>query len=133
MYRIVRELGHGGMGLVYLAERSDGKFDQTVALKLLKREMNSVTLRRSFEREAEILASSDHPNIARMLDTGVTEDDIPYIVMEFVKGLPIDLYCSINQVTLEERETCFGKFAKPLILPTVILSSTEISSPRTFW
>ena len=71
-YKIVRELGYGGMGAVYLAERADGKFEQKVALKLLKREMNTVALRRRFQQEREILASLEHPNIARLLDAGAT-------------------------------------------------------------
>lgn len=106
-YRAVRELGRGGMGAVYLAERIDGKFEQTVALKLLKREMNTSELRRHFELEREILASLQHPNIARLLDAGTTEDRIPYFAMEYVDGVPIDDYASSHQLDLTARLELF--------------------------
>lgn len=106
-YRLLRELGHGGMGAVYLAKRDDGKFEQKVALKLLKREMNTGSLRRYFEQEREILASLDHPNIARLLDAGTTDDEIPFIAMEYVDGIPIDEYCMSNGVALRERLELF--------------------------
>jgi eukaryotic-like serine/threonine-protein kinase len=109
VYKIVGELGQGGMGAVYLAERSDGKFKQKVALKLLKREMNTVALRRRFQQEREILASLEHPNIARLLDAGTTGDKIPFLAMEYVEGLPIDDYCSINNLDLNSRLDLFRK------------------------
>lgn len=107
VYRIVREIGYGGMGAVYLAERSDGKFAQQVALKLLKREMNTADLRRRFEREREILATLDHPNITRLLDAGTTDDGIPFLAMEYVEGLPIDSYCNKHQLDLNQRLNLF--------------------------
>lgn len=106
-YRIIRELGHGGMGAVYLAERTDGKFTQRVALKLLKREMNTSALRRHFEQEREILASLEHPNIARLLDAGTTDDRVPFIAMEYVDGLPIGEYCVANNLGLDARLELF--------------------------
>ena len=108
-YKIIGEIGHGGMGAVYLAERADGKFSQRVALKLLKREMNTSAIRRRFRREREILASLDHPNIARLLDAGTTADKIPFLAMEYVDGLPIDEYCERNELGLEERLELFRK------------------------
>ena len=108
-YKVIGELGHGGMGAVYLAERADGKFIQRVALKLLKREMNTGAIRRRFRREREILASLDHPNIARLLDAGTTNDKIPFLAMEYVEGLPIDEYCDRNELGLEERLELFRK------------------------
>ncbi len=108
-YRTVSELGQGGMGSVFLAERIDGKFSQRVALKLLKREMNTASLRRRFEMEREILSRLEHPNIARLLDAGTTEDHIPYIAMEYVDGLPIDVYCAKVQAGLSERLQLFNK------------------------
>jgi len=106
-YRLIRELGHGGMGAVYLAERIDGKFQQKVALKLLKREMNTTALRRHFEQEREILASLEHPNIARLLDAGTSDDKIPFIAMEYVDGLPIDEYCTKHGLDLNARLELF--------------------------
>ncbi len=106
-YKVVRELGYGGMGAVYLAERADGKFEQRVALKLLKREMNTAALRRRFQQEREILASLEHPNIARLLDAGTTEDKIPYIAMEYVEGSPIDDYCNKYNLNLVQRLQLF--------------------------
>ncbi len=107
VYRVIRELGYGGMGAVYLAERTDGKFSQRVALKLLKREMNTAALRRRFQQEREILASLEHPNIARLLDAGTTGDKIPYIAMEYVEGLAIDDYCNKYRLDLNQRLDLF--------------------------
>ena len=113
-YRIVSELGHGGMGAVYLAERVDGKFEQKVALKLLKREMNTSALRRHFEQEREILATLQHPNIARLLDAGTTDDHVPYIAMEYVDGLPIDDYCTMHGLDLNSRLELFIAVCGPV-------------------
>ena len=109
IYEIVREIGYGGMGAVYLATRADGKFSQRVALKLLKREMNTASLRRRFRQEQEILASLEHPNIARLLDAGTTGDKVPFIAMEYVEGLPIDDYCSKYGLDLPNRLDLFRK------------------------
>ena len=107
VYTIVRELGYGGMGAVYLAERNDGKFEQKVALKLLKREMNTSALRNRFRQEREILASLEHPNIARLLDAGTTDDNIPFLAMEYVEGVPIDDYCNRRNLDLTARLDLF--------------------------
>ncbi|MBK6749265.1 MAG: protein kinase [Acidobacteria bacterium] len=108
-YKVIGELGNGGMGAVYLGERTDGKFTQRVALKLLRREMNTGAIRRRFRREREILASLDHTNIARLLDAGTTSDKIPFLAMEYVDGLPIDEYCDRNELGLEARLDLFRK------------------------
>jgi non-specific serine/threonine protein kinase/serine/threonine-protein kinase len=108
-YRITGELGYGGMGAVFLAERADGKFEQKVALKLLKREMNTSALRRRFQHEQEILASLEHPNIARLLDAGTTDDRIPFLAMEYVEGVPIDEFCRVQNLDLDERLDLFRK------------------------
>ena len=108
-YEIVREIGYGGMGTVYLAERADGKFEQRVALKILRREMNTAALRRRFQQEREILASLEHPNIARLLDAGTTDDKIPFIAMEYIEGLPIDNYCDKYDLGIDERLDLFRK------------------------
>lgn len=107
VYTIQSELGFGGMGAVYLAERNDGKFDQKVALKFLKREINTSALRRRFKQEREILGSLEHPNIARLIDAGTTDDKIPYFAMEYVEGLPIDEYCRKNKLNLNQRLDLF--------------------------
>jgi hypothetical protein len=100
-YRLLRLLGAGGMGAVYLAERSDGAFSKHVAIKLLSAAF--LQSRARFHREREFLAQLEHPNIARLLDAGTTADDVPYLVMEFVEGVPIDRYCSERDRSLDER------------------------------
>ncbi len=107
-YEIVRLLDRGGMGSVYLAKRED--FDQQVALKLLRRGLDlDESLVRRFHNERQILAHLDHPNIAKLLDGGTTEDRLPYFVMELVDGVPIDRYCEQNELSLAERLALFRK------------------------
>ncbi len=102
---IKEELGRGGMGTVYRAERDDGSFAQTVAVKLIRSELASEDLRRRFDSERRILASLDHPNVARLLDAGTTADGAPYLVLEYVAGEPIDRYCDAQAMTIEQRLT----------------------------
>jgi serine/threonine protein kinase len=109
IYEIVSELGCGGMGAVYLATRADGKFEQRVAIKMLKREFNTEKTRRTFKREKEILATLAHPNIATLLDAGTTPDGIPYLVMEYVGGEPIDEFCRSRKLSLHARLKLFNK------------------------
>ncbi|MEO1086820.1 MAG: serine/threonine-protein kinase, partial [Acidobacteriota bacterium] len=92
-YRIVRRLGEGGMGTVFLAERADGSFDLQVAVKVLRHGTEGRRAIAQFERERQILAGLDHPRIARLLDGGATESGLPYVVMEYVEGEPIDRAC----------------------------------------
>ena len=108
-YTIESEIGLGGMGAVYLARRTDGKFNQLVALKLLRREYSIGQTREAFQREIEIQSSLDHTNIARILDTGTTDDGIPYFAMEFVAGEPIDEYCFSRNLSLRERLKLFNR------------------------
>lgn len=108
-YKIKKELGLGGMGAVYLAERCDGKFEQKVALKMLKRELNVKRIRHNFERERDILARLEHPNIARLLDAGTTDDGVPFLAMEYVEGSPIDRYCENKDLYLNARLKLFQK------------------------
>src|SRR5713226_3949372 len=112
-YRIVRELGRGGMGAVYLAERTEEDVRQLVALKLLKRELNTADIRRRFQHERRILAGLEHPQITRLLDVGSTSDGVPFFVMEYVDGVPIDEYCRRRELRTEEilqlfRTVCDG-------------------------
>lgn len=102
-YRILRELGRGGMGVVYLAERADQAFDKKVALKVLRwGRLTSEAVAR-FRQERQILADLAHPNIARLLDGGTTTDGTPYLVMEYVEGIPIDVWCRQQQLPLAAR------------------------------
>ncbi len=108
-YKIVREIGRGGMGAVYLAVRADDEFQKRVAIKLIKRGMDTDFVIRRFRHERQILASLDHPNVARLLDGGTTEDGLPYFVMEFVEGRPIDKYCDTQRLSITERLRLFLK------------------------
>ena len=106
-YRIVRELGRGGMGRVFLAERADAQFQMRVAIKLIQRWMDSDAVLQRFRHERQILAGLDHPNIARLLDGGTTADGVPYFVMEYVDGVPIDQYCRDHKLTIDARLELF--------------------------
>jgi eukaryotic-like serine/threonine-protein kinase len=107
-YRILREIGAGGMGTVYLAERT-GEFRQEVALKLLPRGMDTRKVVSRFRYERQILAGLRHPNIASLLDGGSTEDGRPYFVMEYVEGTPIDTYCRQHGLPVQARLELFRK------------------------
>jgi tetratricopeptide (TPR) repeat protein len=91
-YRLMHELGQGGMGVVYLAQRDD-QFHQRVAVKIVRHGVDTPETMERFLAERQILASLSHPNISRLLDGGVTEDGRPYLVLEYVEGEPIDVYC----------------------------------------
>jgi len=106
-YRVMRELGRGGMGVVYLAERADKHYEKRVAIKLIKRGMDTDSVLRHFHNERQILASFDHPSIARLFDGGTTENGLPYFVMEYVEGLPIDEYCDTHGLSINERLKLF--------------------------
>ena len=101
-YRILRRLGVGGMGAVFLAEREDG-FQKRVALKQIRRRQLSEEVRFRFENERQILADLEHPNIARILDGGSTADELPYFVMEYIDGEPIDRFCDEQRLALRQR------------------------------
>ena len=107
LYKIISEIGRGGMGAVYLAERDDQQFTKRVAIKLIKRGMDTDFVVQRFRNERQILASLDHPNIARLLDGGATEGDLPYFVMEYVKGDPIIKYGDANNLNTTERLKLF--------------------------
>jgi serine/threonine protein kinase len=106
-YRLIRKIGQGGMGAVYLAARDDGHYDQQVALKLIKRGMDSQEVVRRFRRERQILANLTHPNISRLLDGGVTSDGRPFFVMEYVDGDPVNEYARAKQLSTAERLEVF--------------------------
>jgi serine/threonine-protein kinase len=101
-YRAVRLLGHGGMGAVYLGVRADGAFEQEVALKLLHLDMETAEMRGRFLAERQLLARLSHPNIARLLDGGVTEEGRPFFAMEYVEGISIAAYCQRNGLAVDQ-------------------------------
>src|SRR6202161_755472 len=104
-YRVLRTLGVGGMGEVYLAERADAEFEQQVAIKVVYGSLRGVQSRLKIERQ--ILAQLDHPNIAHLLDGGSLPDGTAYIVMEYVDGVPIDVYCDSNCLDIVARVKLF--------------------------
>lgn len=106
-YRLVREIGRGGMSRVFLAERADGEFEQQVALKLLRPGFDSDIDVMRLRAERQILASLNHPNIARLLDGGVTDDALPYLVLEYIDGEPIDRYCHSRGLSTRQRLRLF--------------------------
>ncbi|MDH5197997.1 MAG: serine/threonine-protein kinase, partial [Gemmatimonadota bacterium] len=106
-YRVVRQVARGGMGAVYLAERDDRQFQQRVALKFLRPGYDHEELRRRFATERRILGQLTHPSIARLLDAGVSPRGLPYLVMEFVDGAPIDRYCDEHRLGIDERLALF--------------------------
>jgi serine/threonine-protein kinase len=106
-YQLIREIGHGGMGRVFLASRADGQFEQQVALKLVRSGAFGGEIHERFLRERQILARLQHPNIARLLDGGVTSDGRPYFAMEYVAGEPITAYCDAHALDLQQRLELF--------------------------
>ncbi len=108
-YLIVRELGRGGMGTVYLAARADGEFEKQVAIKILKRGIDTAEILQRFRTERQILAQLDHPNIAHLIDAGTTDDGLPYFVMEYVVGVPVTQFARERRLSLTERLHLFLK------------------------
>lgn len=108
-WRLERKIGSGGMGSVYLAARVDGHFEQRGAVKLLRGGFDSPMLVERFRRERQLLAQLEHPNVARLLDGGVSDEGLPYIVMEYVEGAPIDVYCDAKRLSITERLRLFVK------------------------
>ncbi|HEX7361998.1 MAG TPA: serine/threonine-protein kinase [Bryobacteraceae bacterium] len=106
-YRVIREIGRGGMGVVYLAERDDGEFQRAVAIKLIQSGVREEEFAKLFRRERQILAQLEHPNIARLFEGGTTAAGQPYFAMEFVEGLPLEEYCALNALTLRQKLELF--------------------------
>jgi eukaryotic-like serine/threonine-protein kinase len=111
-YRIVKQIGRGGMSRVFLAERADGAFEQQVALKLLRPGLDSEIDHDRFRAERQILATLNHPNIARLLDGGIAADAMPYLVLEYVDGQPIDAYCDAHSLGVRQRLELFASVAE---------------------
>lgn len=106
-YEILEEIAVGGMGAVYRAVRADGQYRQEVALKTVRADLSSELAATRFRNERQILASLDHPNIAKILDGGATADGVPYLVMEFIHGLPVTEYCDKQKLSIDERLKIF--------------------------
>ena len=107
VYQLREEIGHGGMGSVYRAARADGHYEKQVALKFVRSGYDTTSVLERFRHERQILASLDHPNIARLLDGGTTEDGIPYLVMELIEGTRVDEYCNQHPLSVTERLEIF--------------------------
>ncbi len=106
-YHILKEIGRGGMGVVYLAERADGAFKKQVALKLVKHGLDTDEILRRFRYERQILAALEHPNIARLYDGGRSNDGRPFLAMEYIEGEPITAYCDAQQMRIDDRLRLF--------------------------
>ncbi|MDZ7755988.1 serine/threonine-protein kinase [Rhodohalobacter sp.] len=106
-YRITDLLGHGGMGAVFKAVRTDGEFHLEAAIKLIRSGSDSADAMLRFGIEKEILAGLKHPNIAHLLDGGITDDGISYLIMEYVDGMPVDQYCDEHRLSLKQRLRLF--------------------------
>jgi eukaryotic-like serine/threonine-protein kinase len=106
-WRIDRLIHQGGMGSVFLASRMEGGFEQVAALKVIRAEMANDLMLERFARERQVLARLDHPNISRILDGGMTDNGVPWLVMEYVDGMPVDAWCDSRQATLTERLELF--------------------------
>lgn len=108
-YKIIKEIGFGGMGAVFLAERADGEFSQRVAIKIIRQAIAESEVINRFKRERQILATLNHPNIARLLDGGISDDGLPFLAMEFVDGDAITKFAAQENLTLEGRLKLFLK------------------------
>ena len=106
-YVLERPIGEGGMGSVWLARRSDGRFEGEAAIKFLSLAVAGPTGEARFRREGSVLARLSHPNIARLLDAGVSPTGLPYLVLEFISGKPIDEWCDAHMLSIEARVNLF--------------------------
>ena len=106
-YLIEGEIGIGGMGIVFIGKRDDKEFEQKVAIKILKQGLTSEYLVKRFQNERQTLANLQHPNIAKLFDGGKTDEGLPYLVMEYIDGIPITDYCNEHKLNLEERLNLF--------------------------
>ncbi|AFM05524.1 serine/threonine protein kinase [Bernardetia litoralis DSM 6794] len=114
IYQIEKEIGRGGMAVVYLAKRIDGEFEQKVAIKVIKRGMDSDEVLRRFMAEKQILASLNHPNISKILNSGLAPNGLPYFVMEYVEGMDLIEYCDKNNLSIKERLEIFIQICRTL-------------------
>lgn len=113
-YRTIRRIGSGGMGTVFLAERADGEYRQTVAVKVIHAYLAGEAFHKRFLEERQILAAMQHPGITKILDGGITEDGAPFLVMEYIEGVPLDVYCRQNHLGMRDRLLLFRKVCEPV-------------------
>ena len=114
VYRLIRPIGQGGMGSVFLASRTDKEFRKRVAVKIVSSLWHSDEIKDNFRRERQILARLEHDNIARLLDGGTTDEGIPFLVMEYVEGLPVTKYCEQKNVSAREKLLLFLRICEPV-------------------
>lgn len=132
-YTLIRHLGTGGIGAVYLVERMAGGAVQRAALKVLAPHSAGSAFIERFHREQHILASLDHPNITRMLDAGLSDRGQPYLVMEYLDGVHLDAYCDTHKLGINERLQLFLRVCDAVGYAHRNLVVHRISSPRTSW
>src|SRR5262249_55675021 len=106
-YKLTEMIAAGGMGVGYRAVRADDQYEQQVAVKIIKRGMDSADILMRFRRERQLLAQLEHPNITRLIDGGATDDGRPFLVMEYVAGIPIDRYCDLKKLNIGARLKLF--------------------------
>jgi len=111
-WRIIEPVGEGGMGAVYLAERTDGEFSQRAAIKVIRPGLASDDLLDRFRAERQILADLDHPGIARLLDGGATAAGVPWFAMEYIEGIPVDAWCDLRRASIRLRLALFVKICE---------------------
>ena len=114
VYELAKRIGQGGMAAVFLAYRSDGEFHRQVAIKLVLPGLDSNEVVNRFRKERQTLAGLDHPNIVKLLDGGSTTEGLPYLVLDYVDGSPIDEYCDSHKLSIEQRLRLFGKVCEAL-------------------
>ena len=132
-FRLVEQIGEGGMGVVYRGERADGEFVEQVAIKLIAAPLHDPDALRRFGVERQILATLNHPDIVALLDGGVTAAGQPYMAMEYVDGVPITEYCGATALPLDGRLRLFQRVCAAVHTRTRTASCTAISSPPTSW
>ena len=132
-YRVLQEIGHGGMGAVYRAVRDDDQFKKRVAIKVLLKGMDTDDIVRRFRNERQILAGIDHAHIAKLYDGGTTEGGRPYFVMELIEGNPIDAYSDTHRLSITERLKLFRKVCSAVHFAHQNLVVHRTSSRATSW
>jgi serine/threonine protein kinase len=133
LYEITREIGRGGMGSVYLATRDDDQFQHQVAIKVVRRGMDTDLVLARFRNERQILAGFDHPNIARLFDGGSTETGLPYFIMEYVEGRPLMSIAIVTGSQPPVDSNYFARCAQRSCTRISISWFIEISSPVISW